>query len=174
MEHTWTMNDLLQLNLNTNEAIQQQQQQQQSPQISPVPIKLERSMTNKRPSNNFSIDLNNSSSKRLKTTLSVATSPPAIVVPTLVCDTKTSPQLLQQLMAPLTQAQRAKLKGRGVQTDSNWNLGGGSGGSSANNNQSQCNPHQPSNSVLMNLLVSGCDVSAGYTCLPRPSKTAKA
>lgn len=33
---------------------------------------------------------------------------------------------------------------------------------------------QPSNSVLMNLLVSGCDVSAGYyTCLPRP-KVAKA
>lgn len=32
-----------------------------------------------------------------------------------------------------------------------------------------------SNSVLMNLLVSGCDVSAGYytTCLPRP-KVAKA
>lgn len=33
---------------------------------------------------------------------------------------------------------------------------------------------QASNSVLMNLLVSGCDVSAGYyTCLPRP-KVAKA
>lgn len=30
------------------------------------------------------------------------------------------------------------------------------------------------NSVLMNLLVSGCDVSAGYTCFPRPSKAAKA
>ena len=38
----------------------------------------------------------------------------------------------------------------------------------------QSKPHQPaSNSVLMNLLVSGCDVSAGYTCLPRP-KVAKA
>lgn len=33
-------------------------------------------------------------------------------------------------------------------------------------------PRQQSNSVLMNLLVSGCDVSAGYVCLakPRPSK----
>lgn len=31
---------------------------------------------------------------------------------------------------------------------------------------------QQSNSVLMNLLVSGCDVSAGYVCLtkPKPSK----
>lgn len=35
-------------------------------------------------------------------------------------------------------------------------------------------PQPASNSVLMNLLVSGCDVSAGYyTCLPRP-KVAKA
>lgn len=39
----------------------------------------------------------------------------------------------------------------------------------------QSQPQQASNSVLMNLLVSGCDVSAGYytTCLPRP-KVAKA
>lgn len=33
---------------------------------------------------------------------------------------------------------------------------------------------QSSSSVLMNLLVSGCDVSAGYTCFPRPTKAAKA
>jgi len=30
-----------------------------------------------------------------------------------------------------------------------------------------------SNSVLMNLLVSGCDVSAGYVCLVKPKPTAK-
>lgn len=29
------------------------------------------------------------------------------------------------------------------------------------------------NSVLMNLLVSGCDVSAGYVCLVKPKPTAK-
>jgi hypothetical protein len=40
--------------------------------------------------------------------------------------------------------------------------------------QSPQKPQPASNSVLMNLLVSGCDVSAGYyTCLPRP-KVAKA
>lgn len=40
--------------------------------------------------------------------------------------------------------------------------------------QSQRQQEPVSNSVLMNLLVSGCDVSAGYyTCLP-PSKVAKA
>lgn len=36
-------------------------------------------------------------------------------------------------------------------------------------------PPPPANSVLMNLLVSGCDVSAGYICLvqgrPRPPRT---
>jgi hypothetical protein len=39
--------------------------------------------------------------------------------------------------------------------------------------QQQSQPTTSTNSVLMNLLVSGCDVSAGYTCLPRP-KVAKA
>lgn len=41
--------------------------------------------------------------------------------------------------------------------------------------QSSTNSHRnpPYNSVLMNLLVSGCDVSAGYVCLvkPKPSKS---
>lgn len=38
---------------------------------------------------------------------------------------------------------------------------------------SESPPQQQSNSVLMNLLVSGCDVSAGYVCLvkPKPSKS---
>lgn len=41
--------------------------------------------------------------------------------------------------------------------------------------QQQQQQQQASNSVLMNLLVSGCDVSAGYMCLApmRPRKTAK-
>jgi hypothetical protein len=179
MEHNWTMNDLLQLNLNNNESMNHQQQQHHhhSPQVSPISIKLERPVpTNKRSANIFTLD--SSASKRLKSTLSVSTSPPAAVVPNLTLnDPKTSPNLLQQLMAPLTPALRAKLKTRTNDTG-RWNRNNNGSTNSPNKDQQQQSQngghHQPSNSVLMNLLVSGCDVSAGYTCLPRPSKAAKA
>lgn len=78
---------------------------------------------------------------------------------------KATPQLMQQLMS--TNGSN-KLK---LQTESTSDVSRWSSFSSPQKNQQQ----QPaSNSVLMNLLVSGCDVSAGYyTCLPRP-KVAKA
>ena len=53
---------------------------------------------------------------------------------------------------------------------------GGGGGSDCvrfgKRTGSKTTSSQQSNSVLMNLLVSGCDVSAGYVCLakPKPSK----
>lgn len=77
-----------------------------------------------------------------------------------------SPQLLQQLMAPSPVPAKAKAKSKSLldQADQHrWPAG------KVNGLQEQA-----SNSVLMNLLVSGCDVSAGYTCFPRPSKAAKA
>lgn len=77
-----------------------------------------------------------------------------------------SPQLLQQLMAPSPVPAKAKAKSKSMldQADQHrWPTG------KVNGLQEQA-----SNSVLMNLLVSGCDVSAGYTCFPRPSKAAKA
>lgn len=62
---------------------------------------------------------------------------------------------------------------RGV--DSNGNLSGDSGGGGLNKIEAgRKNPScgGASSSVLMNLLVSGCDVSAGYICLtkPKPAK----
>ncbi|KAL7022431.1 hypothetical protein ACKWTF_012240 [Chironomus riparius] len=82
---------------------------------------------------------------------------------------KTTPQLLQQLMTStgINQKNRQKVQ-------QNINNSDGASLSSRWTSNAQSKPHQPaSNSVLMNLLVSGCDVSAGYTCLPRP-KVAKA
>lgn len=82
---------------------------------------------------------------------------------------KATPQLLQQLMTTTGVTQKSRQK---VQTQSSTETTATTSSRWTSNAQSK--PHQPaSNSVLMNLLVSGCDVSAGYTCLPRP-KVAKA
>jgi len=82
---------------------------------------------------------------------------------------KTTPQLLQQLMTSTGINQKNRQK-----VHQNINNSDVASTSSRWTSNAQSKPHQPaSNSVLMNLLVSGCDVSAGYTCLPRP-KVAKA
>uniref|UniRef100_A0A182JT14 Uncharacterized protein n=1 Tax=Anopheles christyi TaxID=43041 RepID=A0A182JT14_9DIPT len=80
-----------------------------------------------------------------------------------------APQLLQQLMAPSPVPQKLKSKSRSAQDSAGGRWPNGHAGGNANLLQ-----EQSGNSVLMNLLVSGCDVSAGYTCFPRPSKAAKA
>lgn len=168
----WTMNDLLQLN---NNQISQQQQQVQSmcneidvknnnqnsvsnqnaiampqqvqQQLMNVPKIKERPNTNKRPSLT-----SESNSKRIK-------GHDASKQPSTTSCTSATPQLLHQLMAPTTSAsQKSRSKSR-------WTSG--------LNGKSQQQQQTASNSVLMNLLVSGCDVSAGYTCFPRP-KVAKA
>ncbi len=107
----------------------------------------------KRPSNT-----NESSSKRAKSTNSQSELNVSLVSSRLA--KPQSPQLLQQLMAPSQQTQKGRTK-----DGQRW---------SGNTGASKSIPlQQSSNSVLMNLLVSGCDVSAGYTCFPRP-KVAKA
>lgn len=88
-------------------------------------------------------------------------------IPSTITHT-TTPQLLQQLITP---AQTIQIDGLRGKSDSSDTVGGGKW--SATSNGSTTLP-QSSNSVLMNLLVSGCDVSAGYTCFPRPTKAAKA
>lgn len=76
-------------------------------------------------------------------------------------------QLLQQLIQTSGPQQ---VQSRGPRGDSVWVLDGG-GTPSGNKQQQQPQQRQkqppptPSDSVLMNLLVSGCDVSAGYICL---------
>lgn len=65
--------------------------------------------------------------------------------------------------------------------------GGGGGGSHGGNDgdgldkfdtisrrKRSCSTGGNGSSVLMNLLVSGCDVSAGYVCFTKPKPTAKA
>jgi hypothetical protein len=73
-------------------------------------------------------------------------------------------QLLQQLMQTSGPQQ---VRSRGPHDDSMWVLDGG--GTPSSNKQRQQQPKEPppisSDSVLMNLLVSGCDVSAGYVCV---------
>uniref|UniRef100_A0A182XWA9 Uncharacterized protein n=1 Tax=Anopheles stephensi TaxID=30069 RepID=A0A182XWA9_ANOST len=81
-----------------------------------------------------------------------------------------APQLLQQLMAPSPVPQKLKSKSRSAQDGT---AGGRWPNGHAGNNGGLLQ-EQSGNSVLMNLLVSGCDVSAGYSCFPRPSKAAKA
>lgn len=83
--------------------------------------------------------------------------------------TSSSPQLLQQLMAPSPVPAKAKARSKLDQSD-RWPTGSAAAAAAAASKQAD----QVSNSVLMNLLVSGCDVSAGYRCFPRHSKVAKA
>lgn len=114
----------------------------------------------------------------------------------------TAPHLLQHLMAPTPRARKfndtvgrgngsaANMNGNDAmhqqQQQQRWNNGGGAdddGQSTALYQQLQNGGDanksvgsQPSNSVLKNLLVSGCDISAGYICAApqRAKKTAQA
>lgn len=65
-----------------------------------------------------------------------------------------SSELLQRLIGPRSLAVNAGWEGGGTKGKDGKNGGGGGGGS-----------------VLMNLLVSGCDVSAGYVCMPTVKTT---
>ena len=91
---------------------------------------------------------------------------------------KSTPQLLQQLITTSSGVNSSKARQRvqmqSIKSEPIRYIQPTSQSLLQQNKQSQ--PQQASsNSVLMNLLVSGCDVSAGYytTCLPRP-KVAKA
>lgn len=104
-----------------------------------------------------------------------------------------APHLLQHLMAPMPRSRKFnEMGGRGNGTDAmhhqqqqqqRWNGTDDDGQQNALYQQLQNGNElnksikcQSSNSVLKNLLVSGCDISAGYICaLPiRAKKTAKA
>jgi hypothetical protein len=87
---------------------------------------------------------------------------------------KATPQLLQQLITTTGINQKGRHKVAQQQQTLNSDAASTSSRWTTSSAPQQSKTHQPaSNSVLMNLLVSGCDVSAGYTCLPRP-KVAKA
>lgn len=84
-----------------------------------------------------------------------------------------APQLLQQLMAPMPQRARPDEVGENDGTGSKW-TNDPIGGQNSQNLDIKM-PLQPSNSVLKNLLVSGCDVNAGYICtVPMPIHQKKA
>lgn len=123
---------------------EQKHQQQQSQSEAVVKCKEKSNVNHKRPSLTHDII----SSKRAKGQETI----------------KATPQLMQQLLATTGCNQKIRVKS---QSDSATN--------NTNGWPSTPKSQQPvSNSVLMNLLVSGCDVSAGYyTCLPR-AKVAKA
>lgn len=100
------------------------------------------------------------------------------------CDDRvsTSPQLLQQLMAPAKAHGKAASRRtaevkmavkEGLENSSSRLVA--KGHEEVKKEQQQQQGNGPSSSVLMNLLVSGCDVSAGYMCLVpvRPRKAAK-
>jgi len=149
------MNDLLQLK--KPPLVVTQKNTEMEPQS--MTIKCKSNNNHKRPSLTCEI-----SSKRIKGQQDATpmTSPP------------TSPQLLQQLMThesgshQNTKVMKSSAASTQAGTSQRWQ-------SSSSSSLSNTKQHsQPSNSVLMNLLVSGCDVSAGYyTCFPRP-KVAKA
>lgn len=96
---------------------------------------------------------------------------------------QTAPQLLQQLMAPTPQRQRKGKesdgrhgKNKDGSMSNNWNMDSSYEQQQQLNGNMHASGMAPSNSVLKNLLVSGCDISAGYICnIPiRSKKTAKA
>uniref|UniRef100_A0A182NG13 Uncharacterized protein n=1 Tax=Anopheles dirus TaxID=7168 RepID=A0A182NG13_9DIPT len=178
LSDAWKFDDLLQLNgaANGNNAKTHQPQAPVPPQTNiiasfvttPATKKAsagvngnnKRTLNGSGASESHTADTGNAC-KRLKSsaTPSAASSSPS-----------SAPQLLQQLMAPSPVPQKLKSKSRSAQDATGggrWPNGqaGGAGG---------LLQEQSGNSVLMNLLVSGCDVSAGYSCFPRPSKAAKA
>lgn len=183
------MNDILQLNnhvISTGKLNQQQQQQQLQSAMVTIPIsattapsptqpspattasppltrKYERGGNNKR----SSLDMSSVNTKRSKIALSTSTQQQHSQQQKK-SNEQTTPQLLQQLMAPSPVPQRSRSKTGKNSNDNRWNTNGD--GNNLNKGLSKL--HQSSNSVLMNLLVSGCDVSAGYT-IPHPTtKTA--
>lgn len=103
----------------------------------------------------------------------------------------TAPHLLQHLMAPTPRSRKFNAMGGNAnsnnmnqhQQQQRWNGSDDDGQSNAlyhqlqnGNELNKSTGGQSSNSVLKNLLVSGCDISAGYICaVPvRVKKTAKA
>lgn len=177
--NSWNVNDLIHVNGDT--AVLPQTTTIRLSQVSianpPAPsltitarkLDTSKQLSNKRPN---LVILTEPNSKRVKSSSAVTLSSNSIV---------STPELLQQLMGtPQSQIQKhqqfstAKIRikdqlviesGRNLLNDSKINI------SCSLNSKSVA---QPSSSVLMNLLVSGCDVSAGYTCFPRPTKAAKA
>lgn len=125
----------------------------------------------KRPSNT-----NENTSKRVKNEVNVAVITSPVAGGRLLTKPQ-SPQLLQQLMAPSNQTQQQQQiqqqKQRAKEQQGRWTTNSQSTNGNGPNKSIPLQ-QQSSNSVLMNLLVSGCDVSAGYTCFPRPTKVAKA
>lgn len=111
-------------------------------------------------------------SKRMKSSTAVTFSPKSVT-------SVISSSLLQQLINPSVQSQKIRIQEQEEKNevcttgDEQRRNGNGVLRSSTENFSSKL-PIQASNSVLMNLLVSGCDVSSGYTCFPRPTKVAKA
>lgn len=148
-DQQWSMNDLIQINpppfIKTISNISPQQSNNTARVLKSPPRTY-----NKRPLHQSSLELN--ATKRVKPTFD---------------QQQSAPQLLQQLMAP-TQQQRVRLKEDTpikMEPTTKWTID--------KNSQMQLieQQQQTSNSVLKNLLVSGCDVSAGYICIvPMRSK----
>lgn len=90
-----------------------------------------------------------------------------------------SSHLLQQLMAPMpnghkfVNAESIQQMADEQQQQQQWNRDKGYQLNANENGQRNGMNNQTSNSVLKNLLVSGCDISAGYICHV-PKRTAKA
>lgn len=199
---TWSMNDLLQLNAlstnnnhnnNSNKNLINPKHIQTNNSIIKKTDRL-----NKRPLNATNID-SIACTKRIKGELVGDVQQQSSPQPLQhhqyhQPSQQTAPQLLQQLMAPTPHKQRARAKANG-------GVGSACGGSICNKNdaakwdmentshkqicglngqqqlqlleQQQQQQQAASNSVLKNLLVSGCDISAGYICIvPMRSKKA--
>ncbi|XP_058055586.1 protein similar-like [Anopheles bellator] len=169
---TWKFDDLLQLNASdgtTSNSVTGKLNAQPPTNASSVAASFAKAATtkkaptgtggssmngnNKRPNDGTGESATGNACKRLKPCATTGTS---------------APQLLQQLMAPSPLPQKLKSKSRQAQEAAGGRWPNGSANGAAGLLQ-----EQSGNSVLMNLLVSGCDVSAGYSCFPRPSKAAK-
>lgn len=105
------------------------------------------------------VDANANTAKRIKSSNGM---PTKIIKTEQRQQLEAAPQLLQQLMAPMPSRARLDEVNRRHGTNAKWTNDGAAKRSPSSADAKF--PLQPSNSVLKNLLVSGCDVSAGYIC----------
>lgn len=181
----WTMTDLLQLNADSLPTYTQKNSKTINPTVDlnsrktniaqitkrPVinevrivqmqPTKTATILSSKKHKISAVLDTNANNSKRMKASNGLVTNAKSVKTDQRQ-QLEAAPQLLQQLMAPMPSRVRLDEANRRHGANAKWAQDSAAKRGPLNADTKL--PLQPSNSVLKNLLVSGCDVSAGYIC----------
>lgn len=182
----WTMTDLLQLNADSLPTYTPKNSKTINPPVDPInskkpsiaqftkrPIinevrivqlqatKTATILSSKKHKISAVLDANANSSKRMKASNGLITNTKSVKTEQRQ-QLEAAPQLLQQLMAPMPSRVRLDEANQRHGANAKWTQDSAAKRGPLNADTKL--PLQPSNSVLKNLLVSGCDVSAGYIC----------